>query len=102
MQSIPLQAIPSQSVKAVLGNQNVQIFLTQRDSGIYADINSNGVDMVTSVICRDAVPIIARDYAGFSGNLLFIDTQSNDDPFYSGLGVRFQLVYFTDIEYALI
>lgn len=102
MQNIPLQNIPSQLTKVVLGGQNVQIFIYQKDQGVFVDINSDGVDIVVGVIARDAVPLVCREYAGFIGNLLFIDTQGNSDPFYSGLGSRFSLVYLTADEYVLL
>lgn len=102
MQNIPIQPIPSQLVKVVLGGQNVQIFIYQKDQGLFIDINSDGVDIVVGVIARDAVPIICREYMGFIGNILFVDTQGNSDPTYSGLGSRFSLVYLTADEYGLI
>ena len=102
MQNIPLQNIPSQLTKVVLGGQNVQIFIYQKDQGVFVDINSDGVDIVVGVIARDAVPLVCREYAGFIGNLIFIDTQGNYDPFYSGLGSRFSLVYLTADEYVLL
>jgi hypothetical protein len=102
MQNIPIQPIPSQLVKVVLGGQNVQIFIYQKDQGLFVDINSDGVDIVVGVIARDAVPIICREYMGFIGNILFVDTQGSSDPTYSGLGSRFSLVYLTADEYGLI
>lgn len=102
MQNIPIQPIPSQLVKVVLGGQNVQIFIYQKDQGLFVDINSDGVDIVVGVIARDAVAIICREYMGFIGNILFVDTQGSSDPTYSGLGSRFSLVYLTADEYGLI
>ncbi len=102
MQEIALQPIPSQSVKVVLSGQACQLFIYQKPQGLFVDVNSDGVDIVSGVICRDAVPLVCREYVGFSGNLLFIDTQGADDPSYAGLGSRFSLLYLTAAEYALI
>lgn len=102
MQSVPLQPIPSQSTKVVLGGQNCQLLINQKPQGIFIDMNVDGVDIVTSVIARDAVPLVCREYTGFIGNLIFIDTQGSDDPSYEGLGDRWALVYLTAEEYALI
>lgn len=66
------------------------------------DINVDGEDIATAVIALDAVPLVCREYAGFIGNLLFIDTQGSSDPSYDGLGGRFALVYLTAEEYALL
>jgi hypothetical protein len=102
MLSIPLQPVPSQSTKVILDGQNCQILINQRTQGIFVDVNVNGVDIVTSVIARDAVPIVCRDYAGFAGNLLFIDNMGNSDPSFEGLGDRYSLVYLTAAEYDLV
>ena len=102
MQEIPLQAVPSQSTKVVLGGQNCQILVYQKPQGVFVDINADGVDISVGTIARDAVPLVCRDYVGFSGNILFIDTQGKDDPNYEGFGTRFSLVYLTAEEYALI
>lgn len=102
MQSVPLQPVPSQSTKVVLGGQNCQILVYQKPQGVFVDINADGVDISVGTIARDAVPLISREYAGFFGNLLFIDSQGSADPSYEGLGDRFALVYLTAEEYALI
>lgn len=102
MQTVPLQPVPSQSTKIVLGGQNCQILIYQKPQGCFVDINADGVDIVVGIIVRDAVPLVCREYTGFIGNLLFIDTQGSDDPAYAGLGDRFSLVYLTAEEYALI
>lgn len=101
MQQIPLQPIPAQIAKVMIGGQNCQLSVSQKSSGLFVDVNVNGKDIVTGVIARDAVPLVCREYAGFSGNLLFIDTQGKSDPSYTGLGSRFALVYLTAEEYAV-
>lgn len=102
MLTIPLQPIPSQIVKVILGGQNCQIKVYQKPPGIFVDVASDGANISTGIIARDAVPIISRGYVGFIGNLLFIDSQGNLDPEYKGLGIRFNLVYLTAEEYDLI
>ena len=102
MQTVPLQPVPSQSTKVVLGGQNCQILIYQKPQGCFVDINADGVDIVVGIIARDAVPLVCREYVGFVGNLLFIDTQGNADPSYDGLGSRWSLVYLTAEENALI
>ena len=102
MQTVPLRPVPSQSTKVVLGGQNCQILIYQKPQGCFIDINADGVDIVVGIIARDAVPLVCREYVGFVGNLLFIDTQGNADPSYDGLGSRWSLVYLTAEENALI
>jgi hypothetical protein len=102
MQSVPLQKAPSQIVQIVLDGQNVRVSLAQKSQGLFVTINADGVDVVQSVLARNNVPLNCREYAGLSGNLLFVDGRGSDDPHYSGFGDRFALVYLTADEYALI
>lgn len=98
MQEIPLQPVAVQSVKFVAGGQNCQILISQTGRGMLFDLNSNGSDVVTSVICLDAVPLVCRQYESFQGNFVFIDTQGNSDPYFDGLGARYKLVYLSAAE----
>lgn len=93
MLQIPLQPIPSQFVKTVLGGQNFQILLQQKEQGLFADVNVNGVDIVTSVIARDNDDILCRKYTGVIGTLRFLDLQGSTDPVYTGLNSRYVLIY---------
>ena len=93
MLQIPLQPIPSQFVKVVLGGQNFQILLQQKEQGLFVDVNVNGVDIVTSVIARDNDDILCRKYVGVAGSLRFLDLQGSTDPFYTGLNSRYVLIY---------
>jgi len=101
MQQIPLQSIPSQIVRCVLGGQNVQLFFYQKEQGLFADVISNGATIVSGVICQDVNPFVCIQYTGFLGNLMFTDTQGNNDPYYTGLADRYALVYLTEEEYDL-
>lgn len=102
MQQIPIQPVPSQSLKAVLGGQNCKIAIYQKTQGVFVDIVANGVEIAAGMLAHDAVPLVCRGYAGFSGNLMFIDTQGASDPDYTGMGSRYSLVYLTAAENALI
>jgi len=93
MLQIPLQPIPSQFVKVVLGGQNFQILLRQKEQGLFVDVNVNGVDIVTSVIARDNDDILCRKYVGVTGTLRFLDLQGSTDSHYSGLNSRYVLIY---------
>lgn len=102
MQEIPLHGAPVQITRVVLGGQNCQLKIYQKSQGLFVDINADGEDITVAVIARDAVPLVNRNYVGFAGNLLFVDTQGSTDPEYSGLGSRYSLIYLTADEYALI
>lgn len=102
MQTVPIQAIPAQTLQVVLGGQNCQIAISQKPQGVFVDVSVDDVNIVTAVLAHDAVPLICREYTGFIGNLLFIDTQGSDDPNYTGMGSRFTLNYLTAEENDLI
>ena len=102
MLTVPLQPIPAQVVKVVLGGQNCQINIYQKPQGLFVDISADDVTIIAGTIARDADPLVSRTYTGFMGNLLFVDTQGARDPEYAALGTRFQLVYLTVDEYAII
>lgn len=102
MLEIPLQAVPSQITRVVLDGQNVQLAIYQKPEGLFVDINSGGVDINRGVLAHDANPLVCSAYLGFVGNLMFLDTQGNDDPDYTGIGARFGLIYLTQAEYDLL
>ncbi|CAB5155526.1 hypothetical protein UFOVP150_13 [uncultured Caudovirales phage] len=100
MLQIPLQSIPSQSVSVVLAGQNVRISLYQKDSNLFVNVSCNDVTINSSVLALNRNPIIRQPYNGFSGQLMFRDTQGTSDPNYDGFSGRYQLMYLTDAEYA--
>jgi hypothetical protein len=102
MLSIPLQPVPSQQLQIVLGEQNCQISVYLKGTAIYVDTAVNGTNISTAVAALDVVPLVPIAYTGFLGNLLFTDTQGNNNPTYDGLGGRYQLLYLSDAEYALL
>ena len=103
MQTIPIQAQPSQTLQTQVDGQNVTLNIySKHNHGVFCDVVADGVTLVQSVLARDAVPLIAADYLGFAGNFLFVDTQGASDPAYADFGTRYQLVYLTAAEYALI
>jgi hypothetical protein len=90
MLTIPLEAVPSQTVNVTLANQAAKI--TVRTIGTKLYFSLDGV--VTNRICRDRQRLLVdAQYRGFEGEFAFVDTQGVDDPVFTGLGARFQLVY---------
>jgi len=92
-QTIPLNAVASQSFSVQLGTQNCDINIYQKSTGLYFDITVNGTEIVSTMICLNLVYLIREAYLGFSGNLFFFDTQGTNDPDYTSLGSRYILVY---------
>ena len=92
-QVIPITAVPSQNFTILLGTQNCALNIYQLSTGLYCDIVADQNTIVTAMICLNLVGLVREAYLGFSGQLFFYDTEGIDDPYYTGLGSRFQLVY---------
>jgi hypothetical protein len=91
---IPTQPIPSQTFQIVLNNQNCQLNIYQRYFGLFMDVYYVGPTLIIAgVICQNLNYIVRSLYLGFSGDFVFWDTQGSSNPYYTGLGSRYQLVY---------
>lgn len=90
---IPLSAVPSQELSVRLGQQSCRLRVYQKRTGLYLDLLIDDVLVAAGILCRDRVWMIRTVASGFSGDLAFIDTQGAEDPDYSGLASRFQLVW---------
>jgi hypothetical protein len=93
LDQIPLLAVAAQKVVVQLGAQSCIIQVYQKATGLYFDLLVGTKPIVLGALCRDRVWIIRDGYLGFDGDVAFIDTQGVDDPFYTGLVDRYQLVW---------
>ena len=99
MQTLTLSAVPNQILKSLLSGQQTSINLyTLADENLYMDVELNNKPVVTGVLVRNKVKIIRNTYFGFSGDFVIVDTQGSDEPVYSGLGTRWQLIYLLASE----
>jgi len=98
MQTIPLESKPSQTLKTTLDSQYVQLNVYTLPNGLYLDLLLNGMTIVQGSLCLDRARLVRETYLGFSGDLMFIDTQGTLDPYYTGLGSRYQLIYLSASE----
>lgn len=97
---VPLQAVPNQTTQIVLANQSCQINVYQAPAGVFMDLLVNDALIIGGVICQNLNRIVRSLYLGFAGDFVFNDTQPDpvngpSDPFYSGLGGRFHLIYLS-------
>jgi len=93
MLTVPIIDAPSQTLSATLGGQNCRLSLRTFTTGLYLDLYINDTPIVVGAVCLDRCLSIRAAYTGFVGDLMFVDTQGNDDPSSPGLGTRFVLVY---------
>jgi hypothetical protein len=99
MQTVPLSAVPTQRMAITLENQPCSIELRQNGGTLYFSLWVNDTAIVLSHTCRDrSLLLIGLAYTGFAGNFLFIDSAGETDPYWTGLGDRYQLVYLTAAE----
>lgn len=97
---VPTQSVPNQNFSVTLDGQQVTVNLQQTDYGLFASFLLTNVPLVTGVLCINQEPLVQEAYLGFSGELQFVDTQGTDDPVYTGLGTRWQLVYLEPADLA--
>lgn len=98
-QAIPLQPVPAQQLGVILGGQATTITLRQLSTGLYLDLQVNAVEIVGLVVCENLNRIVRNAYLGFQGDLAFYDNSgAGEDPFYSGLGGRFQLFWLPSTD----
>ena len=100
MQVVPLNAIPNQTLSVLLGNQACQLNVFQSFFGVFMDVyvDDGATLIIAGVLCENKNRIVRSSYLGFVGDFVFVDTQAPTDqpglnPYYAGLGDRYQLVY---------
>lgn len=85
--SIPLDAVPNQSLTVVLGLKTWTITLESRLGDIYISLsNTTDGNVILNRICRDRVAV--------EGNFFFYDVDGIENPVFTGLGGRFVLVWW--------
>ena len=96
---IPLAAVASQHLAIVLAAQNCLINVYQKADSMYVDLTVNDVPILRTHAARNGIGLLlAAKYFGFIGDLVFIDTQGDDPPHYTGLTDRFIFVYLSPSE----
>lgn len=100
MQTIPLKAVPNQRVQVLLNGQPCSLHIYQLAYGLFIDAVSGTSIIAAGNICENANRIVRYAYRGFVGDLAFLDTQGEQDPDYTGLGGRYQLVYLEPVDLA--
>jgi hypothetical protein len=91
--TIPLKAIPSQSVNVVLSGQPCLIDIRLIGDRQYLSLSVNGDVICQNVLMVNRSAIIRAGYTSFVGDLAAIDTQGDEAPQYSGWGTRWLLAF---------
>lgn len=101
MKTIPLGAVPGQTLSVSLAGQAARIELQTRRGNLYMTLTNAGFPVVTNKLCRNEQRLLLdAQYQGFVGDFAFVDTQGDTDPEYAGLGLRYFLLYFEAADLA--
>lgn len=93
VERIPLNAVPSQVLSVQLGAQSCRIGVRQRRTGIFVDLYVQDTPIALGMKAIDRKFLVRAAYTGFIGDLFFVDTQGEQDPYFTGLGSRWQLAW---------
>jgi hypothetical protein len=95
MQTVPILPTANQVVSVTLAGQPCQLQIAQKSTGLFITVSVNNAPIISGVICQDRNRVVRDVYLGFAGDLAFVDTQGAADPYYTGLGSRWQLRYYS-------
>jgi len=98
MMQIPIQPVPSQTFQVTLDAQLCQFSIYVKNQCMFMDAVVNGQAIAYAVQCKNLVSLVPTAYLGFSGLLVFNDTQGSSDPVYTGLGSRWVLLYLDSAD----
>lgn len=96
MKYIPISAVPCQKMDITLSQQECVISIYQKSGLIYLDLIVSGAPVTYASLARDRVKLVRSIYKHFIGNLMFVDTQGESDPAYTGFNSRWLLIYLED------
>jgi hypothetical protein len=91
--TVPLRAIPSQSVNVILAGQPCIIDLRDIGGRQYLSLSLNGTVICRNVLVVNRSAIVRAAYTGFIGDLASVDTQGDEAPDYTGWGTRWFLAF---------
>lgn len=100
---IPIQPVPSQTLRVLLDDQATTLTIRQLGTGLFMSIALDNVAILQNVICENLNLIVRGTYFGFLGDFMFVDNSSDNgrpaqDPYFTGLGTQFSLIYLTPDE----
>lgn len=65
---------------------------------MFIELYVNDQPIITGVLCQSFNRIVRDSYLGFLGDLAFQDLSGDADPYYTGLGTRWRLIYLEPSE----
>lgn len=89
---IPVSQNPNQSFQTNIEGKMVEIHLYIRARNLFMDLSVDGETCFNGKICRNRSKI-DRFKEKLNGYFMFIDTDGDLDPYYTGLNERWFLLY---------
>lgn len=91
--TIPLSQIPNQIVSAVVNDQAFQIEVRQLGGSIFTTTTVDGELIASTVRAVANGSITPWPSSAVNTQVIWVDTQGEDDPQYTGLGDRWVLAF---------
>jgi hypothetical protein len=99
MLQLQLAAVPTQRMAVTLAGQPCSLEVRWNGRALFLSLWMNDQVVMLTKICRDRqLMLTGSRYRGFAGDLMFVDSQGTTDPRWSGLGVRYNLIYLEAAE----
>lgn len=89
---IPIKKTPNQSFSIVIEEKNVDFSLYFRNLNMYCDIIIDGEYQAKGLICKNLSSLLQYSKK-LKGDLMFVDVDGDEDPYYFGFCDRWWLVY---------
>lgn len=94
MQLVPISTVEAQQFTLTLGDMDYRFRLMDKGKdGVFLDVFYGATALLTGILCLDRVRLVRSAYLEFPGDLMFVDQQGFDPPFFKGFGNRFLLYY---------
>lgn len=90
---IPIDQLSNQTFDININDSRCRFEFITRGIFLYMNLLIDEVEKMNGQICLNEVDLIQYTEIGFNGKLYFKDTQGESDPFFYGLGDRWQLIY---------
>lgn len=95
---VPLDPVANQVFNVLLDGQYCTIGLYSRNGHLFMNLAVDDTNVFLNSLCVNMNSVAQFNTHLFKGMLMFIDTLGKSAPFYSGLGSRFRLFYYTEAD----
>lgn len=91
--NIPLSKDPNQTFITELNGKICEFEIVSRYGYTFMNLTVDGNVQFNGIICQNRTNLLQYKHYTLQGELMFIDTQGNNDPEADGFGERYFLIY---------